>query len=69
MREAMQTQTVFSGDLGTKQTECPNCGKPVGSEKFCGNCGTPLGQAKCSKCGADLAPGTRFCGNCGNKVA
>jgi hypothetical protein len=69
MREAMQTQAVFSGDLSTKQTECPNCGRPVGSEKFCGNCGTPLGQAKCSKCGADLAPGTRFCGNCGNKVA
>jgi hypothetical protein len=69
MRDAVQAQKVFSGDTSTRQTECPNCGKPVGSEKFCGNCGTPLGQAKCSKCGADLAPGTRFCGNCGNKVA
>ena len=69
MKEAMAGQKVFSGDVSTRQTECPNCGKPVGSEKFCGNCGTPLGQAKCSKCGTDLPPGTRFCGNCGNKVA
>ncbi len=69
MREAMAGQKVFSGDTSTRQTECPSCGKPVGSEKFCSNCGTPLGQSKCSKCGAELAPGTRFCGNCGNKVA
>jgi hypothetical protein len=68
MREAVQSQKVFSGDTSTRQTECPNCGKPVGSEKFCGNCGAPLGQAKCPKCGADVAPGTRFCGNCGTKV-
>lgn len=69
MRQAVQATTVFSGDTSVKATECPSCGKPVGSEKFCGNCGTPLGVAKCSKCGADLAEGTRFCGNCGNKVA
>ena len=69
MREAVQGQQVFSGDTSARATECPNCGKPVGSEKFCGNCGTPLGTAKCSKCGAELAPDIRFCGNCGNKVA
>jgi hypothetical protein len=68
MREAMQGQKVFSGDTSSRATECPNCNKPVGSEKFCGNCGTPLGTAKCGKCGAELAPGLRFCGNCGNKV-
>lgn len=68
MRDAMRMQTVFSGDTSAKMTECPSCAKPVGSEKFCGNCGTPLGVAKCAKCGADLAPGTRFCGNCGNRV-
>jgi hypothetical protein len=67
-REAVQGQKVFSGDVSARSTECPNCGKPVGSEKFCGNCGTPLGTAKCAKCGADLAADTRFCGNCGNKV-
>ena len=68
MRDAMRQQTVFSGDVSAKATECPSCGKPVGSEKFCGNCGTPLGVAKCGKCGSDLGPGLRFCGNCGNKV-
>jgi NADH pyrophosphatase NudC (nudix superfamily) len=69
MRDAMRAQTVFSGDTSARATECPNCNKPVGSEKFCGNCGTPLGTAKCGKCGAELAADTRFCGNCGNKTA
>ena len=68
MREAVGGQQIFSGDTSARATECPKCGKPVGSEKFCGNCGTPLGVAKCSKCGAELAEDTRFCGNCGNKV-
>ena len=68
MRDAVRATTVFSGDTSARSTECPSCGKPVGSEKFCGNCGTPLGVAKCSKCGNDLAADTRFCGNCGNKV-
>jgi hypothetical protein len=68
MREAVQGQQVFSGDTSARATECPSCGKPVGSEKFCGNCGTALGVSKCSKCGAELAADTRFCGNCGNKV-
>jgi Double zinc ribbon len=69
MREAVGGQQIFSGDTSARATECPSCGKPVGSEKFCGNCGTPLGVAKCSKCGAELASGTTFCGNCGTKVA
>ena len=68
MREAMPTETVFSGDTSTRTTVCTNCGKPVGSEKFCSNCGTPVGLAKCTKCGNDLAPGTRFCGNCGTSM-
>ena len=68
MRDAVRATTVFSGDTSARSTECPSCGKPVGSEKFCGNCGTPLSVAKCSKCGAELAADTRFCGNCGNKV-
>ncbi len=69
MRQAMQAETVFSGDTSAKTTVCTNCGKPVGSERFCANCGTPTGQAKCTDCGNDLAPGTRFCGNCGAKVS
>ena len=35
MREAMETQQVFSGDTSARATVCPGCGKPVGSEKFC----------------------------------
>jgi ribosomal protein L32 len=69
MRQKMQTETVFSGDVSARTTVCTNCGKPVGSERFCANCGTPTAQAKCSKCGNDLAPGTLFCPNCGTKVA
>jgi Double zinc ribbon len=65
MRQTMQAQTVFTGDVSTRSTVCTNCGKPVGSEKFCSNCGTPVGMAKCKNCGNDLAAGTRFCGNCG----
>jgi hypothetical protein len=68
MREKMRGQQVFSGDTSARATECPNCGKPVGSEKFCGNCGAPLGRASCPKCGAELATGSKFCGNCGNKI-
>jgi hypothetical protein len=68
MREAMQKETVFSGDTSARATVCVTCGKPVGSEKFCSNCGTPTGQDKCSGCGADLPAGARFCGNCGAKA-
>jgi hypothetical protein len=69
MRQAMQQETVFSGDTSAKTTVCTNCGKPVGSERFCSNCGAPTGQAKCTQCGNDLPPGARFCGNCGTAVA
>lgn len=69
MRQAMASETVFSGDTSARTTVCSNCGKPVGSEKFCSNCGTPTGQDKCPQCGTDVAPGTRFCGNCGTKLA
>jgi ribosomal protein L32 len=65
MRQAMQGEQVFSGDVSARVTVCTNCGKPVGSEKFCANCGTPTGQDKCDVCGTDLAPGARFCANCG----
>ena len=69
MRQALQQETVFSGDTSARSTVCATCGKPVGSEKFCSNCGTPTGQNKCSQCGAELPVGARFCGNCGTKTA
>lgn len=65
--KADQTQ-VFKGDIDTKTTICPECGKPSGQGKFCNNCGANLSMVKCPKCGAKSALGTRFCGECGNRL-
>lgn len=68
MQEKMQQTRVFSGDVSRRQTVCPNCGKPVGSEKFCSECGTPLQLKKCPKCGAEVTPTMKFCSECGTKM-
>jgi len=60
--------TAFAGEIKSKQTLCPKCGKPQGEGKFCNNCGAPLDLIKCPKCGAESPAGTRFCGECGSKV-
>ena len=60
---------VFTGQIETKQTLCPVCGKPVGTGKFCANCGATLKMAVCPKCGAKNPAGTRFCGECGDKLS
>lgn len=65
--KAQQTQ-VFTGAIESKQTLCPQCGKPAGEGKFCNNCGAPLSLAKCPKCGAKNQAGAKFCGECGNKL-
>jgi hypothetical protein len=59
---------VFTGTIETKQTICPQCGKPAGEGKFCNNCGASLGLAKCPKCGVGNQAGTKFCGECGGKL-
>ena len=64
--KASQTQ-VFTGNIESKQTICPQCGKPAGEGKFCNNCGATVGLLKCQKCGAQTQVGTKFCGECGNK--
>ncbi len=64
--KAASTQ-VFTGTIESKQTICPQCGKPAGEGKFCNNCGAQLGLLKCGKCGAQSPVGTRFCGECGTK--
>ncbi len=59
---------VFSGQIESKQTLCPKCGKPSGEGKFCNSCGAPLGMKKCPKCGATNNAATKFCGECGTKI-
>jgi len=59
---------VFTGEIESKQTICPKCGKPAGEGKFCNNCGAPLNLLKCPKCGAQNSIGTKFCGQCGTKL-
>jgi len=68
IKDAAEATQVFSGKIESKQTVCPECGKPAGEGKFCNNCGKPLGLLKCSKCGATNQQGTRFCGECGTKL-
>jgi len=67
--EKARATEIFTGKIEGKQTICPRCGKPAGEGKFCNNCGAPLALAKCPRCGAQNAAGTRFCGECGNKLA
>jgi len=59
---------VFTGEIESRQTMCPRCGKPAGEGKFCGNCGTSLAMVECEQCGARSPVGTRFCGECGNRL-
>ena len=62
------TTQVFTGEIESKQTLCPKCGKPAGEGKFCNNCGTSLEMIECPKCGAKNAIGTKFCGECGTNI-
>jgi len=64
--KAADTQ-VFTGEIDSRQTICPKCGKPAGEGKFCNSCGSILGLIKCPKCGASSPVGIKFCGECGTK--
>jgi len=66
--KAENTQ-VFTGNIESKQTICPQCGKPTGEGKFCNNCGASLSLIKCQKCGTQSPSGTSFCGGCGSKLS
>jgi hypothetical protein len=66
-QKADSTQ-VFTGKIESKQTLCPQCGKPSGEGKFCNNCGASLSLVKCAKCGAQSQGGSNFCGTCGNRL-
>jgi len=66
--EKAQSATVWQGELESKTTICPACGKPAGSGKHCSNCGASMELKVCDKCGAKNSQTVRFCGTCGNNL-
>lgn len=63
-----ETATAWKGELESKTTVCPTCGKPAGSGKFCNNCGASMAPNKCSACGASNPLSTKFCRECGARL-
>jgi len=68
IREKAAKTQVFTGEIESKQTMCPQCGKPAGEGKFCANCGASLSLIECPKCGAKNQAGARCCGECGTRL-
>jgi hypothetical protein len=68
IKQKAETTQVFTGEISSRQTICPVCGKPAGQGKFCTNCGAPLGLKACPKCGAKNPASTSFCGECGTRL-
>ncbi|MDR1538723.1 MAG: zinc ribbon domain-containing protein [Clostridiales bacterium] len=66
--DAGGSASVWKGDIESKTTICPQCGKPAGSGKFCNNCGASMELKTCPRCGAKNAVAVRFCNNCGNSL-
>lgn len=66
--EAGQTATVWKGEIESKTTICPVCGKPAGSGKFCNNCGASMALKVCPNCGAKNSQNVKFCGECGSPL-
>jgi hypothetical protein len=66
--QAGQTATVWQGNIESKTTTCPSCGKPAGTGAFCSNCGAGMALKECSKCGTKNALTVRFCCGCGAKI-
>ena len=63
--EAGESATVWKGQIESKTTICPVCGKPAGTGKFCNNCGASMALKECPRCGAKNAQTVKFCNNCG----
>ncbi|MBQ6811017.1 MAG: zinc ribbon domain-containing protein [Firmicutes bacterium] len=60
--------TVWDGEIESKTTICPSCGKPAGNGKFCNNCGASMALKVCPSCGAQNAQTVKFCNNCGTNL-
>lgn len=67
--EAGESATVWKGEIESKITVCPSCGKPAGNGKFCNNCGASMEMKVCPQCGAKNALTVKFCNNCGNNLS
>ena len=67
--QAGQTATVWQGQIESKTTICPTCGKPAGSGHFCNSCGADMSLKICPSCGAKNAQAVRFCNNCGHNLS
>ena len=65
---AGESATVWKGEIESKITVCPVCGKPAGNGKFCNNCGASMEMKVCPKCGAKNSQNVKFCNNCGNNL-
>ncbi|MDD5402217.1 MAG: zinc ribbon domain-containing protein [Dehalococcoidales bacterium] len=66
--EAGGSATVWKGQIESKTTKCPSCGKPAGTGKFCSHCGASMELKTCSRCGAKNAQSVKFCNNCGTPM-
>ena len=66
--EAGESATVWKGQIESKTTICPVCGKPAGTGKFCNNCGASMALKECSRCGALQFFQNQTCTACGKKI-
>ena len=67
--EAGQKATVWQGQIESKTTVCPACGKHAGNGRFCNNCGASMELKTCQNCGTKNQNTVRFCSNCGSSLA
>ncbi len=65
---AGESASVWKGEIESKTTMCPICGKPAGKGKFCNNCGSSMNLRTCPHCGMKNSQGVKFCNNCGTSL-
>jgi len=68
MEEAVRSGKAPPPAAAKPSAVCPQCGQPVGKQKFCGNCGAALTKPVCPSCGHENALAAKFCSECGAKL-